>query len=89
MQIIADMHTHSIVSGHAYSTLQENLVVAADRALPDSIYGVRLLKGVEANILNIDGELDLSSAGRSGGKHPSGAGGERQTPKEGREVSGR
>lgn len=29
------------------------------RALPDSIEGVRLLKGVEANILNIDGELDL------------------------------
>lgn len=87
MQIIADMHTHTIISGHAYSTLQENLLVAAERglrymattehgpampgapqamyfanfrALPDSIYGVRLVKGVEANILNIDGELDLS-----------------------------
>ncbi len=29
------------------------------RALPDSIDGVRLLKGVEANILNTQGELDV------------------------------
>lgn len=86
MQIIADMHTHTIASGHAYSTLQENLQAAFDqglqylattehgpampgapsamyfgnfRALPDCINGVRLIKGVEANILNIAGELDL------------------------------
>lgn len=86
MRIIADMHTHSLVSGHAYSTLQENIQVAAARglqylattehgpampgapgaiyfanfrALPDSIAGVRLIKGVEANILNLAGELDL------------------------------
>lgn len=33
MRIIADMHTHTIVSGHAYSTLQENLKVAKERGL--------------------------------------------------------
>ncbi|NLY53618.1 MAG: phosphatase [Firmicutes bacterium] len=87
MKVIADMHTHSIVSGHAYSTLQENLQAAAERGLlymattehgpamphaphryyfgnlrvlPDEIYGVRLIKGIEANVLNVDGELDLS-----------------------------
>ncbi len=86
MRPIADLHTHTIASGHAYSTLQENLMVAKElgllymattehgpampgscrpvyfgnfRALPDVIDGVRLVKGVEANILNIDGELDL------------------------------
>lgn len=29
------------------------------RVLPDTIYGVEVLKGVEANILNEDGELDV------------------------------
>lgn len=86
MKIIADMHTHTIVSGHAYCTLQENLRVAKERGLlfmattehgpampnaphryyfgnmrvlPRELGGVRLLKGIEANILNSDGELDL------------------------------
>lgn len=86
MRIIADMHTHSLVSGHAYSTLQENLRAAKARGLlfmattehgpampgaphryyfgnlrvlPREVDGVRLLKGVEANILNTSGELDL------------------------------
>lgn len=86
MKIIADMHTHTLVSGHAYSTLLENWQAAAERdllfmattehgpamphaphpyyfanmrVLPAELYGVRLIKGIEANILNIDGELDL------------------------------
>lgn len=86
MRIIADMHTHTIVSGHAYSTLQENLRAAKERGLlfmattehgpampnaphlyyfgnlrvlPREVDGVRLLKGVEANIMNSEGELDL------------------------------
>jgi putative hydrolase len=85
--MIADLHTHTIVSAHAYSTLEENIHAAAARglqfmattehgpampgaplpvyfanfrALPDTIYGVRVIKGVEANILNIAGELDLA-----------------------------
>lgn len=86
MRVIADMHTHTVVSGHAYSTLQENLQVAKERGLmfmattehgpampnaphkyyfsnmrvlPREVHGVRLLRGVEANIMNGEGELDL------------------------------
>jgi len=33
MKIIADMHTHTIVSGHAYSTLAENCRIARERGL--------------------------------------------------------
>lgn len=86
MKVIADMHTHTIVSGHAFSTLQENLRAAKQRdllfmattehgpampnaphryyfgnmrVLPREVDGVRLLKGVEANVINGEGELDL------------------------------
>ncbi len=86
MTIIADMHTHTIVSGHAYSTLDENLRAASAkrllfmattehgpcmpgaphayyfsnmRILPRELYGVRLIRGIEANVLNTAGELDL------------------------------
>lgn len=31
MKIISDMHTHTIVSGHAYSTLAENCEIARER----------------------------------------------------------
>lgn len=81
-----DLHTHTLVSGHAYSTLMENIAVAKAkglkimgasehapnmpgsthpyyfsnmRVLPDVIQGVRVLKGVELNILNAEGEVDL------------------------------
>lgn len=81
-----DLHTHTLVSGHAYSTLMENIKVAKEngllvlgtsehapnmpgsthpyyfsnlRVLPEYIEGVRLLKGVELNILNGDGDVDL------------------------------
>lgn len=33
MRSICDLHTHSIVSGHAYSTLQENIAVAREVGL--------------------------------------------------------
>ncbi len=86
MKIIADMHTHTLVSGHAYCTLQENLRAAKEQGLlymaatehgpampggphlyyfgnvrvwPREFGGVRLIKGVEANVMSIDGELDL------------------------------
>ena len=86
MKIIADLHTHTIASGHAYSTVNE-LAAAADalglsalaltdhgpampggphryhfcamRFIPKRIAGVRMLRGVEANILDIKGTLDL------------------------------
>lgn len=87
MQLIADLHVHSIASGHAYSTLTENVRAAAERGLalvaltdhgpkmpggphdyyfgnlrviPDSLFGVRVLKGIEANIMDREGTLDLA-----------------------------
>lgn len=86
MKIIADLHIHTISSGHAYSTVMENIRAAADRGLemiaitdhgpampggphiyhfgnqkviPDELFGVRVLKGVEANIIDRAGNLDL------------------------------
>jgi putative hydrolase len=86
MKIIADLHTHTIASGHAYSTVNELALAAAGKGLqglaltdhgpalpggphhfhfcamrfiPPSIAGVRIFRGVEANILNEQGALDL------------------------------
>lgn len=81
-----DMHTHTVSSGHAYSTVTENAEYAASiglemigmtdhgpkmpgscsylhflniRVLPEYIKGVRVLKGVELNILDGNGKVDL------------------------------
>ena len=86
MQPLLDLHTHTIASGHAYSTIQEMARAAADKGLeilgitehapalpgacdpiyfrnlhvvPRLMYGVRLLMGVELNILDTSGRLDL------------------------------
>src|SRR5512147_279644 len=86
MKIVADMHTHTIASGHAYSTLNELAAEAARKGLlaiaitdhgpalpggphmyhfgamrffPESISGIRIFRGVEANILDPKGTLDL------------------------------
>lgn len=86
MNICADIHTHTIVSGHAYSTLDENVRYAAEKnikllaatehapalhgapqriyfsnmgIIPKKLHGVEILMGVEANILDFDGTLDL------------------------------
>ena len=86
MRIVADMHTHTIASGHAYSTVNELAAEAARKGLaaiaitdhgpalpgaphtyhfgalrfiPETICGVRILCGVEANILDNLGTLDL------------------------------
>lgn len=86
MQFVIDTHTHTISSGHAYSTLLENAHAAAkkglslfcvtdhaptmpgaphfwhfanQRVLPRFLHGVGILRGVEANILNIEGEIDI------------------------------
>jgi putative hydrolase len=87
VRLLADLHTHTVASGHAFSTLTENAHVARARELeliaitdhgpsvpqgahewyfwnlkviPSVLDGVRLLKGVEAN-LSLDSEngLDL------------------------------
>ena len=86
MRILADLHTHTVASGHAYSTINELALAAAEKGLqglavtdhgpalpggphryhfcamrfiPRTIAGVRIFRGVEANILNTQGALDL------------------------------
>ncbi|WP_041276524.1 phosphatase [Desulfosporosinus acidiphilus] len=86
MTILVDLHTHTITSGHAYSTISENALAASRKGLqllgmtdhgpsmlgapslyhfgnlsilPEELYGVRLLPGIEANIISHEGELDL------------------------------
>ncbi len=87
MKIIADTHCHTIASTHAYSTVTEMVMAAAEKELyavaitdhslampgaphyyyfknlhviPQIFMGVRVLKGIEANILNFEGELDMN-----------------------------
>ena len=88
MQIIADTHTHTIASTHAFSTAQEMIKSASEKglyaialtdhgynmpgspkegewffeclgAIPAYMYGVRVLKGVEANVSDYFGGLDI------------------------------
>lgn len=82
----ADLHVHTVASGHAYSTIAEIAIEAARKGLaavaitdhgpampggthryffgnmqvlPPMMEGVRILRGVELNILNEAGEVDL------------------------------
>lgn len=86
MKIEADLHVHTIASGHAYSTVTENIHTAAEkglklvaitdhgpglpggahpfhfwnlRILPRELEGVTILRGIEANIIDADGNIDL------------------------------
>ncbi len=86
MKPLIDLHTHTIASGHAYSTLKENIEFAAKRGLkvlgtseharlmpgtapliyfqnfkviPKEVDGVMLLNGIEANIYNGNGDIDV------------------------------
>ncbi|WP_345894759.1 phosphatase [Natroniella sulfidigena] len=86
MNLVADLHTHTIASGHAYSTVNEMAAGAKEngieilaitdhgpnmpggphlyhfgnlRVLPETIDGVRIIKGVEANVFDGLGQLDL------------------------------
>lgn len=86
MEIYADLHCHTISSGHAYSTIEEMTKVASKkglkvmamtdhgpamvgashlfhignmRVMPECINNVRVLKGVEANIIDYKGSVDL------------------------------
>ncbi len=88
MHIEVDSHTHTVASGHAYSTLNENVQAAAARGIkllaitdhgpampgaphfwyfknmrviPRLQHGVGVLRGIEANILNFKGELDIDA----------------------------
>ncbi len=89
MHIEVDSHTHTIASGHAYSSLGENVAAAAAagmkllamtehgpampgsphiwffmnmRVIPRIMNGVKILRGIEANIVNGEGELDIDDA---------------------------
>lgn len=86
MENLFDLHTHSIASGHSYSTIHEMAYEANKRGLkilgitehgpampgtchefyfynlkvvPRQMCGVELLLGVEANIMDYEGTLDL------------------------------
>jgi putative hydrolase len=88
MLIEVDSHTHTVASGHAFSTLAENVAAAADRGIkllaitdhgpampgaphfwffknmrviPRIMNGVGVLRGVEANIINFKGEIDIDA----------------------------
>lgn len=86
MNLIADLHTHTVASTHAYSTVAEMLAetkrlgrkaiaitehgiavpdaphifcFANIRRQPDFIDGVLFLKGVEANVTDANGSIDM------------------------------
>lgn len=91
MRLVVDSHTHTIVSGHAYSTMNEMILAAKRQGLegialtehapqmPGSCneyyftnyhilkkvdlkkkFGIEVLLGVEVNIMDEEGTLDLS-----------------------------
>jgi len=86
MKALIDLHCHSIASGHAYSTIEENIAQARNKglkivgvadhapsmqggpnifyfynlqAIPREVHGLTLLKGVEANIMDFQGNIDM------------------------------
>ncbi|MBC2580949.1 phosphatase [Clostridium sp. DJ247] len=86
MKYAIDVHTHTIASGHAYTTLLENAKYASEiglellgttdhapsmpgaqhpwhfgnlKVMPRELYGVTMLYGCEANIIDYDGNIDL------------------------------
>lgn len=90
-KIIADMHTHTLASTHAYSTLAEMAQAAWEKGLyamaftdhapampgapgewffsslhqlPLYIKGVKAVMGVEANVMDFDGTLDIDRGPR-------------------------
>lgn len=87
MNLVVDTHTHTLASGHAYSTLQENAreaslkgieaIAMTDhgpalegastllhfwnlKVIPEFMHGVRIIKGVEANIIDYTGAIDIT-----------------------------
>ena len=89
MKCLLDVHTHTVASGHAFSSLQEMVDAAAEKGLqilgitehapgipgtcapiyfrnlhvvPRHIKGVELLLGVELNIIDYKGTIDLDEA---------------------------
>lgn len=90
MKLVADLHIHTISSGHAYSTIQEYVAQAKRiglkaiaitdhgsampdgphyyyfqnmRMIPEVMDGIRIYRGIEANITNAEGKIDTPPAG--------------------------
>lgn len=88
MNISIDLHTHTIASGHAYSTLLENIRMAQEKnmtamgtsdharmlpgafhpiffqdykVIPEKVGNIRIFKGIEANIYDFNGHIDVES----------------------------
>ncbi|SHJ76784.1 phosphatase [Paramaledivibacter caminithermalis] len=86
MKFVLDTHTHTIASGHAYSTIHDYIEVAKkkklelvaftdhgpampggpnifyignQRVIPREIDGIEILRGVEANIMDFEGNIDI------------------------------
>lgn len=86
MRDVLDVHTHTLASGHAYSTLREMARMASEKGLhmlgitehgvkmpgtchsyhfqnlkviPREMYGVELMLGVELNIMDFEGTVDM------------------------------
>ena len=87
IKLVADLHVHTLASGHAYSTVNEIIAAASQKGLeaiaftdhgpampggahryhfgnllilPEKEKGVEILRGVEANIIDREGTIDLS-----------------------------
>ena len=92
MNIIADLHTHTIASTHAYNTILEMVRYAAQVGLkaialtdhgrrmpgapgdwffqnlvsvPRRLEGILVLRGIELNIIDYDGNTDLEENARN------------------------
>ena len=86
MRYVLDSHTHTLASGHAYSTVHEMASEASKKglkllgitehsmampgtcpefyfvnlkALPRTLYGVEMVYGVELNIMDFNGNVDM------------------------------
>ena len=86
-KILIDTHTHTVVSGHAWSTLKENCIAAKEAGLkklcltehgpampsstpyfvtktlplvPDIVEGIGVIRGMEFNIVDFNGTLDVT-----------------------------
>ena len=89
MRLRVDTHSHTLASGHAYSTIREMAEMARDhgmdaifftehapeipgtcgryyfenmKILPRERWGIQTYFGAEVNILNSNGEVDLSES---------------------------
>lgn len=89
MKALVDLHTHTVASGHAYSTWNENVKAAKKiglkvygvsehapmlsgsckeiyfnnfKVLPKYVGNLRVINGIEANIYDYNGSIDVSES---------------------------